>query len=242
MRCIRTECLDQESDVVMWPSLPRLCRITTPAQRRRAGVALQQAPSSITPMQKGLGCIPAAPDFLVLLGSKRLRHMASAGHWVRVLPAVLCDGIANASSRLVVVPGPMCPASPNSRGCTRNRPMLDDDCRSDILSSHESSASLRAAAKSVQTFTEFRPPSSLVMPHTHNLWRTKSSKAPTSARPPALVLTLSPLSPPPKVDLSHLDRMRKDPVPISNPLERPANVMRSWVPDTPVGRLSVAPC
>ncbi|EXF74648.1 hypothetical protein CFIO01_10340 [Colletotrichum fioriniae PJ7] len=102
------------------------------------------------------------------------------------------------------------------RSCTRNRPKSDDECVSATIVSTSLEADI-AAARTVQKAGEF---------DSRHATTLKDKKLELSAGVPPRSWSIEEECP---CVVSHSDRKRKDPVPISSPLERLANVMRSWI-------------
>ncbi|KAK7438277.1 hypothetical protein Landi51_11735 [Colletotrichum acutatum] len=102
------------------------------------------------------------------------------------------------------------------RSCTRNRPKSDDECVSATIVSTFLEADI-AAARTVQKAGEF---------DSRHATTLKDKKLELSAGAPPRSWSIEEEC---HCIVSHSDRKRKDPVPISSPLERLANVMRSWI-------------
>ncbi|KAK1672774.1 hypothetical protein BDP55DRAFT_634533 [Colletotrichum godetiae] len=102
------------------------------------------------------------------------------------------------------------------RSCTRNRPKSDDECVSATIVSTSLEADI-AAARTVQKAGEF---------DSHHATTLEDEKRELSATAPPWSWCIEEECP---CIVSHPDRKRKDPVPISSRLERLANVMRSWI-------------
>ncbi|KXH59483.1 hypothetical protein CSAL01_12582 [Colletotrichum salicis] len=102
------------------------------------------------------------------------------------------------------------------RSCTRNRPKSDDECVSATIVSTSLEADI-VAARTAQKAGEF---------DSHHATTLKDKKLELSATAPPWSWSIDEECP---CIVSHPDRKRKDPVPISSLLERLANVMRSWI-------------